>query len=62
MGIVFTKEEMGTCSMTGETSNFQKNKCDLAPIEKKQLDPAVRDALIGNLFLIKIMNFFQFCL
>ncbi|XP_071646806.1 uncharacterized protein [Temnothorax longispinosus] len=46
MGIVFTKKEIGTCSMTGETSNFHKNKCDLAPIEKKQLDPAVRDALI----------------
>lgn len=59
MGIVFTKEEMGTCSITGETSNFQKNKCDLA-MEKKQLDPVVRDALISNLFLIKIMNFFQF--
>lgn len=55
MGIVFTSEEMGTCSMTGGMSNFQK-KC-VASIEKRQLDPAVKDALIGNLFLIELIKF-----
>lgn len=50
MGMVFTSEEMGTCTMTGEVSNFQK-KTSTAK-SKKQLDPIIRDAFIGNQFQI----------
>lgn len=57
MGILFTSEEMATSSITGGSSNFQKNK-EAAPM-KKQLNPLVKDSLIGN-FNIYSIKYFQY--
>ncbi|XP_018403216.1 PREDICTED: uncharacterized protein LOC108780092 [Cyphomyrmex costatus] len=49
MGIVFSPEEMGTCTMTGEVSNFQKKTISsntTIASSKKQLDPVIKDAFI----------------
>ena len=48
MGIVFTSDELATCSMTGSTSNFQQaGGAAAAEAKKKLLPQAIRDAVEG---------------
>lgn len=50
MSVVFTSEEMATSTMTGTVSNFQKNKMeeDQNANKKQELNPFIRDAVIGQ--------------
>jgi hypothetical protein len=53
MSIIFTSEEMAHSSMTGTVSNFQRNKDSEINGKqgKKELDPSVKEAIIGKLML-----------
>lgn len=50
MGVVFTPDELTTCSLTGSVSNFQK--ASGAEAKKKLLPQDIKNAVEGMYFLL----------